>query len=203
MMLTLVYNPAQKLGMTLNMDTGVVESMMRWCPFAKKIAVGAKITAVNGQAYTPRLFSHLLRRGINMTITFALPETQTSKLQVPAPQNARSRNGQARQRRRSTSSSGSTSRQICDSHSRTPERMLPVQVVPDLNKAVKITSVNTLDATTLAQTMRIAGVFPQDVKLVNQFCAYATFDSTFSAMLASRTYLGRALKVQLAQENRV
>jgi len=68
--------------------------------------------------------------------------------------------------------------------------------VPDL--ALKITSGFALDVETLKRKFRYAFVFPKEIKIVNQFFAYATFDSEASMRLAARTDLGQDVKVKLA-----
>merc|ERR1712146_568321 len=86
-------------------------------------------------------------------------------------------------RANSRSSSGSTPGR---SHSRTPERGVPArpaiaQLVPDLSKCVKVTSNDDLDAHAIKRAFQYAGVFPEEIKLVNSKMAFAIFDSKLSA----------------------
>merc|ERR1712039_676719 len=100
-------------------------------------------------------------------------------VQVNAPVRANSR-----------SSSGSTPNR---SPSRTPDRGMHArlaQIVPDLSKCVKITSNDDLDAHAIKREFQYAGVFPEEIKLVNSKMAFAIFDSKLSAGLASITSLG-------------
>jgi len=212
---TIQFNPSVgPLGLTFNLHDGLITAVNPHGQGAGySVKPGELIIALNGLKYAPELLEIFRRSGNPFNITIAVPQVQTKLNLLPVPQNvpvagaSRSQTPQApigsqlkRSSRGSSSSSGSP-RRNSRCRSRTPDST-PV-IMPDMDKAVRITSRKAVDVNAISERLRYAGVFPKDVRLLNERCALATFNSVFSANLASRTDLGQGLKVELAQGKRV
>jgi len=222
-----------RLGLTVNLADGLILAVDPYCSLVSQLdglCLRSRIIGLNDQTYSAPLFNHLRNMGHAFRITFAVtannPITNPIVGFAPSPQNApnvlprnvpdqrqtlnvpaqpRPAQQTSSNRRSAGSSSGSPHQQRFQSHSRTPERSAPrhAPVVPNLDMALKITTCFPVTVEVLKQKFNFACVYPKEIKLVNQFCAYAVFDSTFSLRLAVRSDLGQGVQVKLARESRV
>lgn len=205
------------LGLTVNLVDGLILAVAPYSSLVSQLdglCMHSRLIGLNNQPYSAPLFNHLRNMGHAFMITFAVTASnpvvfnRTLKAPKVLPQNVpdqrQTLNVPAQQtssnRRSAGSSSGSPHQQRFQSHSRTPERSVPrpAPVVPNLDKALKITTCFPVTVETLKQKFQYACVYPKEIKLVNQFCAYAVFDSTFSLRLAARSDLGQGVQIKLA-----